>query len=176
MPDLTALNKVNGGYDVDVPNSYNLDVTINGATNISNADLILSGTVGLIFDGTTVQNITMTTQEYNDFTTITDGSGTTAANSTVIFTNGGTVKTNSAVGNYILAATGGDTITIGTSGTVALGSHTSGDTITFGTATSTASVTGWNYTIDILQVSAIGTGVVAASPVDLTYNPSLRPP
>ena len=172
LPDLTALNKVVGGYDVDVPNGYEVDVTINGATNISSASLILSGTAGLIFDGTTVQNISMTTQEYNDFTTITDGSGTTAANSTVTFTNGGTVTTNSSVGNYILAATGGDAITIGASGTVELGSHTSADTITFGTATSTAEVTGWNYANDILHVSAIGTGVAAASPVDLVYNPS----
>jgi len=170
LPDLTALNKVNGGYDVDLPNGYEVDVTINGATNISNADLILSGTVGLIFDGTTTQNITMTTQEYNDFTTITDGSGRTAANSTVIFTDSGTVTTNSAVGNYDLAATGGDAITIGTAGTVGLGSHTSGDTITFGTATSSAEVTGWNYTSDILMVSTIGTDIVAATPADLTFN------
>ena len=168
--DLTALNRVVGGYDVDVPNGYELDVTINGATSISNAVLILSGPVGLIFDGTAAQNITMTTQEYNDFSNTTDGANTTAANSTVTFTNGGTVTTNSAVGNYDLAATGGDTITIGTAGTVALGSHSSADTIIFGTATSTASVTGWNYTVDILKVSAIGIGVSAASPVDLTFN------
>ena len=173
LPDLTALNKVIGGYDVDVPSGYNLDVTINGATNISNAVLIPSGTVGLIFDGTTTQNITMTTQEYNDFSTITDGAGTTAANSTITFTNSGTVTTNNNVGNYILAATGGDAITIGTADTVALGSHTSADTITFGTATSSASVTGWDYTKDILKVSAIGTGVAAGAPVDLVYNPSL---
>jgi hypothetical protein len=112
LPDLTALNKVIGGYDVDVPSGYNIDVTINGATNISNAVLVPSGTVGLIFDGTTTQNITMTTQEYNDFSTITDGAGTTAANSTVTFTDGGTVTANGNLYNYTLAATG-DTITNG---------------------------------------------------------------
>jgi hypothetical protein len=170
LTDLSALNKVVGGYDVDVPSGYNIDVTINGATNISNAVLIPSGTVGLIFDGTTAQNITMTTQEYNDFSTITDGASTTAANSTITFTNSGTVATNNNVGNYILAATGGDAITIGTADTVALGSHSSADTITFGTATSTAGVTDWIYTSDILKVSAIGTGVVAATPADLTFS------
>jgi hypothetical protein len=80
------------------------------------------------------------------------------------------VTTNNNVGNYILAATGGDAITIGTAGTVALGSHTGADTITFGTTTSSASVTGWAYTSDILKVSAIGTGVVAATPADLTLS------
>ena len=170
LSDLTALNEVVGGYNVDIPSGYEIDVTYNAATNISAADLILSGTVSLIFDGTTAQNITMTTQEYNGFTTITDGASTTAANSTVSFSNSGTVTTNSAVGNYDLAATGGDTITIGTSGTVNLGSHSSADTVIFGTATSTASVTGWNYALDILKVSAIGTGVSAASPADLTYD------
>jgi hypothetical protein len=187
LSDQPALDKIISGYD--------LDVTNNGATDISSVVMSPSGTAGLIFDGTAAQNVIMTTQEYNDFTTITDGSGTTAANSTVIFTDSGTVTANSSVDNYILAATGdtvdnasgdtltitggnstlgaaggGDAITIGTSGTVALGSHTSGDTITFGTATSTGGVTGWNYTSDLLDVSAIGTGIVAATPADLTFN------
>ncbi len=69
-----------------------------------------------------------------------------------------------------MAATGGDAITIGTADTVALGSHAGADTVTFGTATSSAGVTGWDYTKDILTVSAIGTGVVAAAPVDLTFS------
>ena len=72
------------------------------------------------------------------------------------------------------AAGGGDAITIGTAGTVALGSHSSADTITFGTATSTGGVTGWVYTSDILKVSAIGTEVVAANPVNLTYSAAVR--
>jgi hypothetical protein len=162
LSDQPALDKIISGYD--------LDVTNNGATDISSVVMSPSGTAGLIFDGTAAQNITMTTQEYNDFSTITDGVGTTAANSTITFTNSGTVTANSSVGNYILAATGGDAITIGTSGTVELGSHTGADTITFGTATSSADVTGWVYTSDILKVSAIGTGIVAATPADLTFN------
>jgi hypothetical protein len=201
LSDQPALDKIISGY--------NLDVTANGATDISSVVMNPSGPVGLIFDGTALvgdaigmsgvgvagQNITMTTQEYNFFSTITDGVGTTAANSTITFTNSGTVTANSNVDNYILAATGdtldnatgdtltitggtstlgaaggGDAITIGTAGTLALGTHTSADTITFGTATSTGGVTGWNNAIDILKVSATGTGVVAASPVDVVYN------
>jgi hypothetical protein len=164
LSDQPGLDKIIGGYDVDLTN--------NGATNISSVAISYSGTVGLIFDGTTAQNITMTTQEYNDFSTITDGASTAAANSTVTFTDSGTVVTNSNVGNYDLAATGGDAITIGTAGTVALGSHAGADTITFGAATSSAEVTGWVYTSDILKVSAIGTGVVAATSADLTFSAS----
>jgi hypothetical protein len=162
LADQPALDKIISGYD--------LDVTNNGATDISSVVMSPSGPVGLIFDGTAVQNITLTTQEYNDFSTITDGVGTTAANSTITFTNSGTVTANSSVGNYILAATGGDAITIGTADTVALGSHSSADTITFGMATSTGGVAGWDYTKDILKVSAIGTGVVAATPAALTFS------
>jgi len=191
LSDQPALDKIISGYDLDVTNS--------GATDISSVVMSPSGPVGLIFDGTAAQNITMTTQEYISFSTITDGVGTTAADSTITFTNSATVTANSNVDNYILAATGdtldnatgdtltitggnstlgaaggGDAITIGTAGTVALGSHTSADTITFGTATSTGGVTGWNYTSDILEASAIGTGIGTSSPADLVYNGSFE--
>jgi hypothetical protein len=155
LADQPALDKVIGGYNVDVTN--------NGATDISTAVLGPSGPIGLIFDGTAAQNISMTTEEYNSFSAITLGTSTTAANSTVTFTDGGTVTANSNVYNYTLAAMG-DTITNGSgndsiqvtvgSATInaGLGTHTimfagSGNTIINQGGTDTLTDTGTDNTI-----------------------------
>jgi len=59
----TGTSDLKGGANV-------LDVTHVGATDIHSASLSASGTLGLKFDNTGGQNITMTSAQYNLFNTV----------------------------------------------------------------------------------------------------------
>ncbi len=167
-----------GSFTDSVGGANVLDVTNNGATDISSATISSTGTVGLKFDGTAAQNITMTTAEYTGFNTITVGSGgAAAATNTVTLTTVATVTDNVSVSNYVLGnftnsftvannaadnvtgGTGNDTVNLGSltpTGTIALAGGTNHVTATVGHDLSGATITATGGTAD-LTLSADGT-------------------
>jgi len=130
-----------------------LDITGAGATNLSSAAVTATGgTVGLVFDNASSQNITMTLAEYDGFATITDGAGSSQS-STVTLTTASASITDSAAVNIYAFANGTNTLAM---------THNTNNNVTGGSGVDTLVMSLASY----VGVSDLGAG---ANLLDVTH-------